>query len=295
MKRRDEVLVGILITIALAVAVTGTLWLARRGLGADYYPLHTRMEWGAGLKQGQPVLLAGIQVGFVDQVELRQEGYLDVTLEIEEKYKVPDGSQAGMTDVSLFGDKAVRLTPPRRFSRGFVEPGDTIPAEPAAATINALIARADTVSRSLSDVAQAFEIQMVNQGGLLDLRRTIASTNQLIQQLNDIAAEQSRHLNATMMSLRRTASAVDSASVDSTVRNLETTSRNMARLTEQLEQTTTRMNGILARVESGDGTAARLLNDPGLYEDMRRLVTRLDSVTADFKKNPRRYINLEIF
>jgi hypothetical protein len=38
-----------------------------------------------------------------------------------------------------------------------------------------------------------------------------------------------------------------------------------------------------------------LMNDPGLYYDLRRLTSRLDSLTLDFKKNPRRYINLEIF
>jgi phospholipid/cholesterol/gamma-HCH transport system substrate-binding protein len=48
-------------------------------------------------------------------------------------------------------------------------------------------------------------------------------------------------------------------------------------------------------VDSGTGTAAKLINDPGLYNDLRTLTQRLDSLTADFKKNPRRYINLEIF
>ena len=32
MKRRDEVLVGIFITVAAAVALLGTLWLVRGGL-----------------------------------------------------------------------------------------------------------------------------------------------------------------------------------------------------------------------------------------------------------------------
>jgi hypothetical protein len=39
----------------------------------------------------------------------------------------------------------------------------------------------------------------------------------------------------------------------------------------------------------------KLMNDPALYNDVRSLVTRLDSLTADFKKNPRKYIKLSIF
>ena len=55
------------------------------------------------------------------------------------------------------------------------------------------------------------------------------------------------------------------------------------------------LTAVLAKADKGDGTLGKLLNDPGLYYDLRRLTTRLDSLTADFKKNPRRYINLEIF
>ncbi|CAA9302477.1 MAG: hypothetical protein AVDCRST_MAG40-450, partial [uncultured Gemmatimonadaceae bacterium] len=35
--------------------------------------------------------------------------------------------------------------------------------------------------------------------------------------------------------------------------------------------------------------------DTLLYRDVRSLVTRIDSLTADFQKRPRKYINLEIF
>src|SRR5688572_10229395 len=56
MKRRDEVLVGVLLTVAAVVLVMGTLWLARGGLSSGY-PLYTRFAWGLNLKQGQPVRL----------------------------------------------------------------------------------------------------------------------------------------------------------------------------------------------------------------------------------------------
>ena len=41
--------------------------------------------------------------------------------------------------------------------------------------------------------------------------------------------------------------------------------------------------------------AGKLLNDPRLYDNLQRLVARIDSIAADLQKNPRRYINLEIF
>ena len=293
MKRRDEVLVGILVTVATAVAILGTLWLARGGLSPGY-PLFTRFAWGAGLKQGQPVQLAGVNVGYVNDVELRQDGTLLVELRINNDEHIPANSTATVIPVGIFGDAAIALTPTRPSTTYYTE-GDTVPAGKPTPTIQDIIARMDTVGTKVSDMTNAIELQLVQRGGLQDLRQAIANTNSLILQLNAVAAEQSRQLSMTQAALRRSVSAIDSASVDSTVRNLRATSANMAELTGNLRQTSTQLNAVLAKLEGTDGTAGKLLNDPQLYNDLRSLVTRVDSLTADFKKNPRRYINLEIF
>ena len=294
MKRRNEVLVGVFVTVALIIGVLGTLWLSRSGLLSDTYPLYTRFRWGANLKQGQEVWLAGFAVGTVDRVELRPDGWLDVWMVVEEKYPVPEGSIAQLKTASFFGDMAINLEPPLNY-RSAVQPGDTIPAAPPPPTMDALLSRLDSVSRGVSDVAQAFEIQMVREGGIQDLKGTISSTNRLVLQNSRIADEQSRELTRLTRNLNRSVSAIDSAVVDSTMRNIRQTTANLAQLSSDFQDTRERMNTLLTKLESGDGSAAKLLNDPGLYNDVRALVQRVDSLTADFKKNPRKYINLEIF
>jgi phospholipid/cholesterol/gamma-HCH transport system substrate-binding protein len=294
MKRRNEVLVGVFVTVALIVGILGTLWLSRSGLLSDSYPLYTRFRWGANLKQGQEVWLAGFAVGTVDRVELRSDGWLDVWMAVDEKYSVPEGSIAQLKTASFFGDMAINLEPPLNF-RSNVQRGDTIPAAPPPPTMDALLSRLDSVSRGVSDVAQAFEIQMVREGGIQDLKGTITATNRLVRQISQIADEQSRELSRLTRNLNRSVSAIDSTVVDSTMRNIRTTTANLAQLSADFQETRQRMTALLTKLESGDGSAAKLLNDPGLYNDVRALVQRVDSLTTDFKKNPRKYINLEIF
>jgi phospholipid/cholesterol/gamma-HCH transport system substrate-binding protein len=295
MRRRDEVVVGVFITVALIIGIAGTLWLARRGFGKDY-PLYSRFAWGAGLKTGQQVLLAGVQVGYVDKVRLRPDGYLDVTMKISKDYQVPRGTTATVVPVGFFGDQSVKLTPPLHgdFTRSLAA-GDTVPVGPAGVTMEALFARLDTITLAVDTLTQTVSAEFVRGGGIRDVRRTIGSTNRLIEQLTGIATEQSRQLSLTLAGLRRATSAVDSTQVDSIVRSFAVTSGNLAQLTRNLQETTTRLNSALAKFENGDGSVGRLLNDPGLYNDVRTLVMRLDSLTADFKKNPRRYVNLSIF
>lgn len=293
MKKRDEVLVGLLMTLAIVVAIVGSLWLARGGLSKGY-PLYVKFPWGTGLKQGQPVLLVGVNIGYVDKVDLRPEGILVTTLRITSDYRVPKGTKAAVVPNGIFGDQAVALTPDRPNSVSLAA-GDTIPVGVSTPGIADITSKADSIARSLNVITTSLEREFVAAGGLRDMRQAIAGTNRLVSEFSAIAAEQSRQLTATMTSLRRAAAAVDPAKVDSTIVNLRTASANMAEISGELKQTSGKIDAILAKVDSGNGTAAKLLNDPGAYDDVRALLHRMDSLVADVKKNPKRYINISVF
>jgi phospholipid/cholesterol/gamma-HCH transport system substrate-binding protein len=293
MKTRDEVLVGLIVTAAIVVTVIGSLWLARGGLSKGY-PLYAKFPWGAGLKQGQPVLLVGVNVGYVDQVDLHQDGTLVTTLRIQKSYQVPVTSKASVIPNGIFGDMAIAVTPSRPDPRSF-KPGDTIPIGPSTPGIADLTSKADSITRSVNAMTSALEREMVSGGGIRDLRQTIAATNRMVNEFAAVASEQSKQLTATMTSLRRATSAIDPAKVDSTITNFRTASANMAAMSADLKQTSSKLDAILAKVDSGNGSAAKLLNDPGIYNDTRALLARMDSLLADVKKNPKRYFNVKVF
>ena len=149
--------------------------------------------------------------------------------------------------------------------------------------------------RSVNAMTSALEHEMVASGGIRDLRNTIAATNRMVNEFAAVASEQSRQLTATMTSLRRATGAIDPAKVDSTITNFRTASANMAEMSAQLKETSGKLDAILAKVDSGNGSAAKLLNDPGVYNDTRALLARMDSLLADVKKNPKRYFNVKVF
>lgn len=293
MKRRNEVLVGLLTVVAIAIGVVGSLWLARGGLDSGYR-LYADFPWGAGLKQGQPVLLVGVNVGFVERVELKPEGRLIATLNIKDEFKVPQGTTAAVEPNGIFGDMLVALRPVAPNPRS-IAAGDTVPIGKSAPGTAELLTRADSIARDVQAITLTLNREMTTNGGIADIRATIASLNRVSGQLETVVARQSRAIDATLASVRRSAAALDSATIDSTMRNVRTTSASVERMTRDLERTSARLNSVLAKVDTGNGTAAKLVNDPELYNDVRRLTMRVDSLLVDFKKNPRRYINLEIF
>jgi phospholipid/cholesterol/gamma-HCH transport system substrate-binding protein len=293
MKRRDEVTVGILLTVAVIVLITGTLWLVRGGLRRGY-PLYTRFPWGQSLKQGQAVMLSGVTVGYVSDVSLNPTGVIDVDLNIQKKYKVPRTAVAEVYPVGIFGDVAVALKAATPSPVSF-QPGDTIPSRPATGGLDALQARADTITASLGRITHALETELVQTGGLRDMRQTISAMNRLVAQMQGVITEQNRNFTATLGSFRSAAGALDSTQVASTLKSFRQTAANADSLMIRLSSNTTQLQAILARFERGEGTAGKLITDTLLYRDARNLMMRVDSLVTDFQKNPRKYINLRVF
>jgi phospholipid/cholesterol/gamma-HCH transport system substrate-binding protein len=292
-KRRDELLVGMLLLVAVVLAVGGTIWIARGGL-ARGYPLYARFPWGAGLKQGQPVLLAGVQVGFVDQVDLIPDGTITVKLQVQQTFKVPAGTTATVEANGIFGDQLIALTPVKG-STGTIPAGDTIPTGVGSPSVAALLGKGDSIAVNVRTLSNEARMQFVDSGGVRDVRRTIADLTKLVAQLSAVTAEQSRQLTLTQQSVRKTLSSVDSAKVDSTIANLRATSASFEQLSRELRETNSRVQGVIEKVSNGPGTAGRLMNDPAVYARVDSLLMRLDELAVDIKKNPRKYINLKIF
>ena len=97
--------------------------------------------------------------------------------------------------------------------------------------------------------------------------------------------------------------------MDSILVNVRNASTNIAGIAAQvnrtaigLDSTMTRadstfasMQRVAARVESGQGAIGRLLIDSTLALRAEAAMTQLDSLLADVKANPRRYVRLSIF
>ena len=165
---------------------------------------------------------------------------------------------------------------------------DDAPAAPVAAS------GADD-SIGFDDLTDETRARFVADGGMQDVRKTVADVSKLVVQLSEVVKLQSTELTRTQDQLRRTLASVDSAKVDSTTRNIQATTASLEALTRELRTTNDQVQGLVTKVSNGTGTVGRMMNDPSVYARLDTLLLRADSLMADLKKNPRRYINLKVF
>jgi phospholipid/cholesterol/gamma-HCH transport system substrate-binding protein len=222
-------------------------------------------------------------------------------LRMNNHFQVPKGAETRSIAQGFFGDRAIAIEP-RLGVTDFYAAGDTIPTFRGTAQTDELVAIGDSIVLDVRGMTLPLKRQMVDSGGIRDIREILRSTNQLAATLSQVAGEQSKQvalatasLNRTLAQLERTTRALDSAQDDSNGNDAKRATGNIAVATDSLRATVHALNLALEKLNTGQGTAGKLLTDSLLYGDVRRLLIRIDSVTADFKQNPRRYVKLSIF
>ena len=294
MKRRDALYVGALVLFVVVAGLAGVLWIARGGLSRGY-EMFAKFPWGAGLKVGQPVLLAGVNIGFVSDVDLDPNGTLLVKMSIKKDYRIPINTTATVAANGIFGDQLIALTPVRATTQSMPE-RDTIPTGISAPGIADLVAKGDSITKNVNVLTASLRSEFVDSGGVREIRGLVKDMAKLMAQVANVAAHQDKELTATQAQVRKLLAIVDSAKIDSTLVNVRSASANLEKLSRNIDSTRLAVNGLINKVNSGDGSIAKLLNDKGeTYGRLNNILASLDSLVADIKKNPKKYINLRIF
>ena len=65
-------------------------------------------------------------------------------------------------------------------------------------------------------------------------------------------------------------------------------------LYKKIDGMTARLDSVLQQLNEGQGTAGLLLRDKQLYENMNQTVSEMKSLIAEIKKDPKKYLNVKV-
>lgn len=281
---KQEVGVGALVLVGVAVVLVGAFWLSGRSLGTRGVNLDVMFESVAGLKQGDPVLVSGVKKGRVARVALERVKSVRVTLELSSDVAPHIDASAIIAATDLFGAKHIDYNPGAReemLAEGRVITGSSPP--------------------DMADVAQGMANRanelMENAAGIVserlgeDIHNTLVVTQRAMTALANLPegpfiAQTTRTLQATERAMHR----VDSMLGSGTGANIDSLSRNLARLTNSLTGTTAQLDTLLSRINRGEGTLGKIASDSTLYRNLSDLSRALTELLTDLKENPDKYM-----
>jgi phospholipid/cholesterol/gamma-HCH transport system substrate-binding protein len=286
----SELKVGILTVVALVIiALTIFALTGNRGFFWQRYSLKSRFDNIAGLKEGSPVRIAGVEVGSVTGVEFVGER-VDVTFELNKSHRerITTASTAKLGSVSLLGESAVDLTP--------ATAGTPIPEwgyVPQGRPTAVLADVTDQASQGVEELTKLLQDVRAGRGTVgklvtddqlyADLTRFVATAGDVtrgIQQgegtLGKLAKDPkaAQALEASLTNLEAMTRQINSGegSIGRLLKD-ETFSRTLTSATANL-------NELTGKVSRGEGTAGKLITDPSLFNRLNAVGDQFDQLLS---------------
>lgn len=237
-----------------------------------------------------PIYINGYKAGNVQGISYDFEDLSNVivTIDIDKRLRIPTGSYAEVNNHMLGGsDISIKLAN----SDTYVTPGDTIlgvlnkgiagEMESTIPTINNMIPKVDSILTSLNTLLANPAInKSINNAEVIttELTETTAQLNALLE--NEIP----QIINSA------TTISKDLQGVSSQIKEVD-----YKELFTTLQATVSNIEEITAALNSGEGTAGKLLKDSELYEKLDSTCAAANALLTDLKENPKRYVHFSVF
>ncbi len=272
MKNSIETRLGMFFALALVATVllielTGGMRFFRRG-----DQIHALFGNIQDLKEGDPVKMAGFNIGRVEKIGLDQ-GKVRVTMRIDKGTELRSDSKATIRFTGLMGQNFVSVT--------FGSPTAPLLSD------NQIIE-----TQEAADFASLMVKLEGVAGGIENITKTFSGEGfkNLLGPLADFVRENTPRLSATFENLKTVSTKI--AAGEGTIgklifdETLVTTAVNtISNLNTELTATTTDLRGILAegktvmtKIQSGEGSLGKVLNDPALFNQATATLTNMRQI-----------------
>src|SRR5690606_36632909 len=252
-RTRNLAAIGLLMLVAGGLFVWGLYFLMGNPIWRGATDVVLLLEDAGGSKRNVRVRVNGVQVGAVREVRLESPSRVRVDLRLDEGIQLPADTRARLK-ADVFGTTTVELVPGS--DARILAEGDTIRGL-AVRALPDLVATLGAQAESILTSADRLLAPEV----VADLRAVTAAMPAGAQEMLTLL----REMRAAAESLRRTAKQVEDAeagaALAASLEELQRSAKAFTSAANAMEQSFTSLASIMAKIDSGDGTLARLVND----------------------------------
>ncbi len=272
-----EIGVGITVFIGLLILVLGIFWGKGTDWVSDKKVYFVQFKDIYGLQKGDNVMVRGIQKGKVQKVLLHRDKaqvyfwvYPDITIHSDYHITVENKELMGGKQLAINPGVSDKIMPENTLLTG-ERGGDPVTLM---SDLTKTLTRVDTVLSRLNTV---MDVQRIDD--------VFDNLDETLNSVHEFMSETRSHLKQTFDHANRLATQLER---DSTI--FHTT-----RVINKLDSTLLHVNNLMHQIKNPASTLGKLTTESTLYDSLLITVRHMDSLMQDIKKNPKRYIHLEIF
>ena len=301
MKINREIKTAILVLGGIALFIYGFSFLKGNSIFKKSKTIHAVYDEVEGLMTGAKVSINGLSVGKISRIDfLPNTTKILVTMEVRQKLNISSESAAMLYETGLIGGKAISLIP--LFDpKNTLKEGDTLEAkvkpgltelinrqiEPLQIKIESMLSSADSLFAGVSNVLDN-DTQNNLKNTLENLSITTQNLNKASLAAVEILDRNQHQINATFSNVKETSDNLKT--ITDSISNAQI-SYTIKEFTKTIEG----LNSIVSSIDSGKGTAGKLINDETLYQGLNDATTELQTLLSDLKNYPKRYVHFSLF
>ncbi len=315
MKRAREIKVGFLFLAGLALMIWGYNFLKGKNVFSNervFYAVYNEID---GLTKANEISIHGLKIGQVRDVYFDQAhtGKIIVEMAISNNYPIPRNSVARIFSSGLMGSKEIAII--LGTGNDLAQTGDTllgsmegslkdevnrqvqplkIKAEELMGSIDSMVTIFQTIFNrdARADLANSFE----------NIRKTFYNLQHSSSKMDTIIAVESDRLSMIIEHIESISYNLDSneANISNILTNFSSISDSIAKADIggtfiSVNQSMTDLQKILEKINKGEGTVGKLLQNDSLYFHLEKSALDLNKLLEDIKLHPKRYVKFSIF
>jgi len=318
MKYTREIKAAIVALATLFAFVWGYNFLKGNDIFSKQRVFYTVLEDAGGLNTSAPIMANGYKVGLVKSIYFEPKGKRKLIVELmltADNFDIPKGSRARLVS-DLLGTTSINLMLGE--DNGVYAPGDTLMSEieesltaelanvsksliPLKVKAENLIENLDSLVIDIRDALGKGARETSVNKALADLALTMANLNRATGKI-DVLVSEDGDLSKILSDVEAFTSVLDKnkGEIDRLVSNLASFSdtlaaADLASTINNANRTFSELADAMEKINSGQGSVGKLLNDDSVYNNLTAATENLDKLFIDIKARPSRYVHVSLF
>lgn len=243
----------------------------------------TVLKDASGILPKTHVKTNGVIVGKVKSIELLSNA-TEVIFEVGENVIIPKGSEIQVQTVGFLGDKFIDIVRPDDTSKGMIGAGQLVPRAKDSLSVNEVIQLVGEIGKDVKSVTERFSSVLGTDEGERTLRSIVEGLDRLVNDTSGLVSENRADLRDTISELKVFAQSLNDVLNSE---NKEKIDRILATFDESMVEVkgaSKNINLISQKVESGEGTIGRLINDDKTLEELEGAIKDIRKVLSPVSK-----------
>jgi len=300
---------GLLIFLLTGLFLLGIMYVQDITLKKSNYSFTVIFANVQGLNEGDDVNMLGKRIGKVSKAKIiGQKIAVELSIDNSFAFKIPIDSKIEVKSEGLMGSKYVSINPGIN-DKKYILAGETVEGQ-REYDFSEITPGIVPITRDIGVFARRLKATLGEEekdrirNTILNIESLTSELDGFVKGYRDVLSQSEKeNLKEIVINLKTASESIrqkvdnDLSQILSGFKNVSDQSENLKQAIINLKSSSESLNlsskffeSILTKIDSGEGTLGKMINDPQLYDNLNALSQDGRELVKDFKDNPTKYM-----